>query len=139
MAKNIAALATIGNFCCTENYYRHSLSRGVVFTDGVKFLADNAEAYWLVDEVCILQMHEGIKKDARLQQMQFWTLKKNPSGKGATLICERDSGDVAMEKPIEFTDFPFQAFAGNEVRLWVAPTQGADGKLSMVCYLPSEH
>ena len=42
-------LEELRNFYGTEHYYRHM--PGLVITDGVKFLADAAGAYWLLDMV----------------------------------------------------------------------------------------
>lgn len=67
--------------------------------------------------------------------MQFWTLE--PNANGATLKCERDIGDVAFEKQVPYTDFPFEA-VGGKVQIWVAPTAMGD-KTVQVAYLPSEH
>lgn len=40
-----------------------------------------------------------------LQEIQFWKLTVHED-RSATLICERDQGDVAIEQQIPFTDFP---------------------------------
>ncbi len=36
-------------FYGTEKWYRHFT--GLVYTDGIKYLAENAGAYWLIDLV----------------------------------------------------------------------------------------
>lgn len=151
---NIPALAQLNSFTGTDHYYKAGpLFPGLVYTDGVAHLLENADAYWLMDAIGSYQPE--CKKDPRLQQMQFWTLRmeqsKAPATLGeqiaekrgetphmATLICERDTDDVAFTQKIEFTDFPFQAFPNGEVKIWVAPT-GIEGKPVMVAYLPSEH
>jgi len=65
-----------------------------------------------------------------LREIQFWTLKVNgcPDGQhfeSATVVCERDSGDIAFQQTIEATDFPLR-----EIEIWVG---------NGVMYLPSEH
>ena len=42
-------LDELHNFYCTEHYHR--TNPGLLVTDGVKFLADNAGCYWLLDMV----------------------------------------------------------------------------------------
>lgn len=130
---NIANLAHIDQFTGTAGYYP-TINPHFLITDGTKFLAENADAFWLLDEIALAQMLPIIKKDDRLQEMQFWTLKATGSNSGK-LICERDTDDVAYTKDIEFTDFPFTAL---EPRIWVAPTEARNGRV-MVGYLPSEH
>jgi hypothetical protein len=124
--------AELNQFTGTEHYYRSAINRDVVYTDGVQYLAEKAGAYWLIDKIASLQREKTIRADRMLNDMQFWTLRV--VGHGATLICERDSNNVAYEEKIEWTDFPLP-----EVKLWVAPTAMEDGKEIRVIYLPSEH
>ena len=108
-------------FSGTEHWYRHSLNRRMTFTDGVKYLADAAGAYWLVDEIALRQ----IKPAVRAQEFQVWKLAKNKSGNGATLTMEDGNKHVCHTARIPFTDFPLP-----EVTLWFADN---------VILLPSEY
>ena len=54
------------SFYGTENYYQHRLS-GLVYTDGVKFVAEHCEAYWLIDAIGSFQ--PACRKDEMLQDM----------------------------------------------------------------------
>lgn len=43
-------------------WYRHPLNRKALYTDGVKYLAEKAGAYWLVDDICAAyQLDEKVK------------------------------------------------------------------------------
>jgi len=111
--------ADLTQFTGTTRYYPHWL--GLKYTDGVKFLADRAGAYWLVDLIALHQ--PNCLKDPMLQVIQFWKLKvENQSG---VLTCERDEGDVYLSERISFTDFPL-----DNITLYLS---------SGVLYLPSEH
>lgn len=156
---NKEALAQLDGFTGTENYYSHSLIPSVVYTDGVKALAENADAYWLLDIIASNQA--GCLKDPMLRQHQFWTLRKGPVNvhqhkhptlgeliaehrsqeepAQAVLECARDSGNVAFNVNVPLTDFPFDAFPNQEARIWVAPTALGPNRQVMVMYLPSEH
>ena len=119
----------LSNFHGTEKYHRFSiLFPKMVLTDGAKWLGDNAECFWLFDAIASHQ--KQAMKDPMLKEMQFWTLKVN-SDKTATLICERDTDDVAITQKIEHTDFPLE-----EIKIWVAPSGDEN---SYTLYLPSEH
>lgn len=98
-----AALAPedLGQFTGTETWHRHGLNRDLLYTDGVKFLADRAGAYWLVDEIAIAQR---IPKVAR-QTFQVWTLKVDPQHH-ATLTCDDGNDNTIITIEIERTDFP---------------------------------
>ena len=42
-------------FTGSEHWYRHALNRKIVFTDGAKHVADHGGAYWLLDEIALIQ------------------------------------------------------------------------------------
>lgn len=111
----------LAQFTGTETWYRHGINRKVLFTEGAKFLADRAGAYWLLDEIAVIQPHD---KRVAAEEFQVWKLAVRPDHR-ATLTCEDGNGNTVFSKEIEFTDFPL-----DEITLWFA---------NNVIYLPSEH
>jgi hypothetical protein len=111
----------LDQFSGTENYYRHSLNRRVVFTDGAKFLADRAGAYWLLDIIAIIQITEA---KVKAEEFQVWKLTVHAENT-ATLVCEDGNGNAVFTDEIAFTDFPL-----SEVTLYFA---------NNVIHLPSEY
>jgi len=109
-------------FTGTSQWYKHHL--GLLYTDGVRYLAEQGGAYWLLDAIASWQLQPVVQQDQLLQSIQFWKLTVNEDC-SARLICERDQGDVAITQDIPFTDFPLR-----EVRLYCQ--QG-------VLLLPSEY
>ncbi|MFI4854690.1 MAG: DUF6876 family protein [Phycisphaerales bacterium JB065] len=113
--------------------FRHPLNRRVIYTPGVRYLAEQAGAYWLLDIIASYlgspEMTRAISDDPRLGSLQFWRLDVHPEG-GATVLCRADSGEEsAIRQDIAFTDFPL-----DYVDVWV----GFDGE-HWTLYLPSEH
>lgn len=108
-------------FTGTEHWYRHGLVRDVLFTDGAKFVADEAGAYWLLDEIALAQ--RGIPGVAA-EEFQVWALRVAPNAT-ATLTCEDGNGHTVFTKAIEYTDFP-----SPEITLWFTDN---------VILLPSEY
>ena len=98
MAFNFAEL---NQFTGSENWYRHALNRSVLFTDGVKYLADQVGAYWLLDEIALAQLGVGA---VRAESFQAWTL--TVPGSRATLTCGNGSGLPVYANDLPFTDFP---------------------------------
>jgi len=94
--------ADLAHFTGSEHWYRHGLARNIVFTDGAKYVADTAEAYWLLDEIALAQ----ILKKVAAEEFQFWKLKVNLAEHTAELICEDGNGNQVLKKRIGFTDFP---------------------------------
>ena len=89
-------------FTGTEQWYRHPLVRQVLFTDGAKYIADNAGAYWLLDEIAFAQKGEPA---VAAESFQFWKLRVMPN-QTATLVCDDGNGRVVFSKAIDYTDFP---------------------------------
>jgi hypothetical protein len=75
------------------------------YTEGVKHLADNAGAYWLIDAIASYQHDKRLKPCGTFQ---LWELTvDNGTGK---LECRSDSGEPALiTQEIEHTDFPLKA------------------------------
>ena len=120
---NKDALGNLAQFTGTENYYQHL---NIQYTDGIKFLAENADCYWLLDAIASYQPE--LRKDSRLNYFQLWELKlaNQGGGGGAILACtDGDSADPLVSQQIQHTDFPLPS-----VRLYVE--QG-------VLLLPTEH
>lgn len=97
------------NFTVTEHYYRHGLT-SAKYTDGVKYLAERAGAYWLIDEVCTAQHLPRVRREP----FQTWKLEVHPD-RSADLAMDDGNGNVIYRKRIEFTDFP-----ADRIALWFA-------------------
>ena len=96
------------HFTGTEQWYRHALVRNILFTDGAKYVADSAGAYWLLDEIALAQRFEPAIK---AEGFQVWKLQVTDSA--GILTCEDGNGQTVFTKRIPFTDFP-----GDGVTLW---------------------
>ena len=90
-------------FTGTENYYRNFT--GLVFTDGVKYLADKAGAYWLIDLVGSYQ--------PRLRKMPFqlWELKVKDDKSALITMVEDIGRPTKIRQQIPSTDFPLKEFS----------------------------
>jgi hypothetical protein len=93
----------------TDN--RHSLAPTVLFTDGVKYVADTAGAYWLLDEIALARCYENA---VAAEVFQRWKLKV-ANNITATLTCDDGNVRVICGKAIRFADFP-----GSGARLYLS-------------------
>ena len=90
------------------NYYKHWL--GILYTPGIKELADNHGAYWLIDAIASYQ--PKLKKNPRLQDFQLWNL--TVTNNSAALTCREDTNiKPVVTQKIEYTDFP------NSIKIYV--------------------
>ena len=107
----------LNQFSGTENWYRHWL--GILYTDGVKYLAEKANAYWLIDAVASYQ--NGLKD----VPFQSWTLTVKEDHSAVLQMQEDSDVPAKIEQFIEYSDFPL-----DHIRLYFI-----DG----VLLLPSEY
>jgi len=118
----------LANHIGTEGYTKYL--GGLVLTDGVVYLAKNAECFWLLDIIWSYQPQ--CRKDSMLRDMQFWTV--NVEGSSAVVTCERDKGDVAIRQEVPYTSFPIQG----ETKIWVELGSVDGVNPAYVVMLPSE-
>lgn len=92
--------ANLGQFTGTMQYHRCLL--GIYYTDGVKYLADNAGngAYWLIDAIASYQ-----NATMKREEFQVWRLVLT-GDRGAVLTADDGNGRELARQVIEFTDFP---------------------------------
>jgi hypothetical protein len=111
----------MGQFTGTAHWHRFGIDPRVTCTDGAKYVADTAGAYWLLEEIAFAQRLEIA---VAAEGFQVWKLEVKDDD-SATLTCEDGNDNVVFTKAIPFTDFPKEG-----VTLWFADN---------VIYLPSEH
>jgi hypothetical protein len=131
-------LSELSRFTGTSGYHKNWT--GLLYTDGIKYLAEKAECYWLIDAIASYQ--HKLKRDPDLARFQLWILsvakeegeRKYPFIKikndmGCALTCWRDTPKEGVKpskvQQIEYTDFPLP-----EIKLYVV-----DG----ILLLPSEY
>ena len=110
-------------FTGTEHHYLHQLS-GFKYTDGVQYLAEKAEAYWLIDKILLTMKHEAKLQLQDYQEFTSWRLLVNED-RTATLTAEDGNNHKIYSEKIDYTDFPLK-----EISLWFE---------NGVLILPSEH
>lgn len=89
------------NFTGTANWYRHSVSPTILYTDGAKYVADSAGAYWLLDYIALAQCSAAAVRE---EAFQVWRL--DVKGGGAALSCEDGNGRTILTLTVPVTDFP---------------------------------
>jgi len=96
--------ADLTGFTGTEQWYRHPVIKSTLYTDGIKYLAERAGAYWLVDEIAYQQYHPRVQTE----EFQVWKLCVNQQQSSATLTCDDGNGGILFTKQIGYTDFPLE-------------------------------
>lgn len=112
----------------TENRWKHWI--GPPYSDGVKYIAEECGAFWLIDAIASYQPR--CMKDRMLREFQIWTLRKPSSPRAkcmAVLECFKDSDKpAAITQFIMYTDWPFERVPA-DLKFYVE---------NNLLYLPSE-
>ena len=111
----------LSGFVGTLNYYPHWL-KCFNYTDGVKYLADQAQCYWLIDVVASYQGYQKIKAVA----FQVWELTVNDDQTAVVVMKDMRQPDMPaiVKQEIPYTDFPLKT-----IKLYLT---------NKVLFLPSE-
>ena len=119
---NTLQLSTdLGQFTGTEQYYNyHSL----LLTDGIKYLAEEAQCYWLMD---VIWSHTHCEHWHGKEDFIVCTLTTTDSR--ATVIFDDGNGNVLAKQSIQFTDFPL-----DQIKIYIV----SNGD-QYVVMLPSEY
>ena len=90
------------NFYGTEHYYAYRALGfpNLKLTDGVKYLAEAAECYWLLEIVASV----GKKLRAK-DHFHVITLKADGKG-GATFTADDGNGNIHHTQKLEYSSFP---------------------------------
>jgi hypothetical protein len=119
-------LAELSEFTGTEVWLPAPEVRAIGYTDGVRYLAQRAGAYWLIDEIALANSNiKPINQALHAEEFQVWKLQRDAEGHSANLLVEDGNGNEVYRKRIEFTDFPVRT-----IELWFTDN---------VILLPSEY
>ena len=93
----------------SETFYKHWL--GIIYTDGVNFLAETCGAHWLIDAVASHQ--PAVRRKLRAmdsRDFQVWRLRKAHAVKPAWVLeCWSDTPNqstLLCVQRISYSDFP---------------------------------
>ncbi len=132
-------LSELSGFTGSDEWYRHGLARNVVYSQGVKYLAETYSTWWLIDAIAShLAANPKIKrerqKNERFARLHFWNLRKTGES-SAILEAVEDTGMKPVDsQEIPYTDFPF--LADGKFKVYA----GDDGPGTPIkLFLPSEY
>lgn len=100
-----ALKAELRHFTGSETFYRHSLFRGFIYTEGVQYLAEKAGAYWLLDYIFGNQELAILKG----QPFQVWKITVNEDESARISVEDGNDNELAVF-PLHYSDFPLEAF-----------------------------
>lgn len=85
----------------SENFYQNRLSP-IIYTDGVKDMAESCGAYWLID----LVISHQLTKTVRFEPFQVWMLKRVRNDAFEIQATDGNGKEIATQQ-IPFSDFRY--------------------------------
>ena len=88
----------LNQFIGTSEYYRHSFFK-MTYTDGIKYLADKAGCYWLLD-IIATEIFPSLRKQP------FIVINMKVEDNKAVITADDGNKNVFYTRAVEYTDFP---------------------------------
>lgn len=104
MTSNLLTKAELDQIVPTEMRYRHNPIGKVLYTEGVRYLADKGEAEWLITQIAFAQTHRNVAAE----DFQRWRLLVKLETGSAVLECFSDKDQLVFSRTIEYTEFPIE-------------------------------
>ena len=91
----------------TENYYRPFFYRNMVYTDGVKYFAEQCQAYWVID-VVNSYMDKVIRNHKKTEEPYYFISLKVKDNKATFRIYREvdEKKKTVVRQDIYYTDLP---------------------------------
>ena len=110
---SVLTAEALSGFYGSETFFRHSLVRNVIFTEGCAYLCTNGAA-WLIDEIAIPQNIPALLNE----EFQSWELRVDENSRRAILVATDGGTELGPDgrvvyhelyrKEIPYTDFPLR-------------------------------
>jgi hypothetical protein len=101
-------MADLVGFTGSETIYINPLFK-YRYTEGMRFVAERAQAWWLLDAIASWQIKLKRRKDL---DFQVWTLRRTPA-KGpnsADLVCTDGNDGHVLTQHLDYSSFPMDEF-----------------------------
>lgn len=110
----------------TENFYRHGFFRNLTYTDGVRYLAQEAQCYWLLDVI-----GSYIPNCIKAGDYFYCARLEKENGEDWVFTLGDEDGPLCIREEIGFSDFPL-----DKIKLFIAFN---GDNLGWTIMLPSEY
>lgn len=103
----------------TEGYHYNKLhGKNFVYTDGIKFLLEACDAYWLLDAIFSYK---------KTEEFQVWKLEVMKDKTAVLTMKEDTNAPVLVNQKIHYTTFPLE-----EIEIWAVNDHNCGGEYGPV-------
>ena len=116
------------------------INRGLLCTDGIMGVAQEASAYWLIDIVGSLKYEPKVWAEMNQHRLIVCKLEVNLEKSTAVFTASEmaDDSGIPYEPPIYTQEIPYTNFPLKEVEMWL-DMESRSHKGEQVLFLPSEY
>ncbi len=107
MAEDTLTHKALAGFTGSSEFFWHALPgvpHAFLYTEGVRFVAERAGAYWLLDLIGNHQLHQHVRRES----FQKWRLVVDLEENTAGIVCDDGDGTWLTGQRLGFTDFPLR-------------------------------
>jgi hypothetical protein len=96
-------LSELKHFTGSEQFFKHGMNRKLIYTEGVRHLAEKAGCYWLIDDVAIVLLPALLKK----HKDYFYSIQLFVQRDCSAVVTIGDgNGNTHLDHKVKWTDFP---------------------------------
>ena len=110
-------MPNLSGFTGTEHYWRLWPGSQVALTDGARYLAEELEAYWLMEAIAYF-----LTSRKKLKGKYLVGIKLQVNSKNSAILTIEDDNEVFAKRIFKSTDFPapgIELLAGSTGTKWV--------------------
>lgn len=94
----------LNQFTGTEVWYRYPLLSGYLYTEGVQHVAQEGQAYWLINDIFDHQRNITVSR----HPFQVWNLTVNDDDSAILMVDDGDYNKITRQQ-IPYTNFPLRS------------------------------
>lgn len=99
MSKGAQLAQDLGYYTGSEHWYRVGIAPRVTYTDGVKYFAETAQAWWLID-IWATELPQHLKREG------FLAMVARVNDNKADLSATDGNNKTVWQRQISYTDCP---------------------------------
>lgn len=128
-----AILAELSQFYGSDKYYTNPMYKQMVYTTGVRYMAEHIGAYWLLDMIAFDFLPKLLRPETK---DRFYTIRLTvkPDGDARVIVTNGNDDKPIISREVDYTDFPVV----KDFKLFLCETVVAEGERYMLM-LPDEY
>ncbi|MCD6040266.1 MAG: hypothetical protein K0S27_1666 [Gammaproteobacteria bacterium] len=96
------SLDALNHFTGSDEIFQHWISQ-MCYTEGVRYLANETDSYWLIDEIAFVILPRLLKEN----KGWFYSIELSVNSNQSAVITISDGNDsIYLKHRINWTDFP---------------------------------